>query len=94
MIEDHAAFFTDFAEPVTLAGVVLASGGIFDRQYRTASVESFGIEDAGPAVLCIDAELGAADHHDDTAIIRGASYLVIGVEPDGVGFTLLRLRKI
>ncbi len=94
MIEDAALFFADFAEPVTLAGQALASGGLFDRQYRTASVESFGIEDASPSVLCIDADLGGADRHDDTAIIRGASYLVIGAEPDGLGFTRLKLRKI
>lgn len=94
MIENPALFMADFAEPVNLAGALLPHGGIFDRAYRTASVESFGIEGANPSVLCVDVDLGVADHHDDTAIIRGVSYLVVGVEPDGNGYTRLQLRKI
>ena len=93
MIEDPAVFFADFAEAVTLDEVALTHGGIFDRTYRTAAVESFGIEDAAPSLLCIAADL-PADPHDATAKVRGVAYLVIGVEPDGMGFTRLKLRKI
>lgn len=89
--EDLDVFLSDFGEPVTLAGATVQA--IFDRAYRSADAEHLQIEDRAPVLTCKDADL-PADPHDETVVIRGASWLVIGVEPDGTGLSRLKLRKL
>lgn len=81
---DNAAFFTDFAIDLTVDGVAVR--GVFDRPYAAA----FGgmVNGSGPQVF-VPSETVVA--RGDAVVIAGASFTVVGIEPDGTGITLLRL---
>lgn len=80
-----------FAEPVSIAGKTI--DGVFERRAKVLDVDGMAVDDTQPTLTCQTADL-PPDPHDETATIRGEAWLIIGVEPDGVVFTRLRLRKI
>ena len=80
----EAAYFTDFAIDITVNG--LPARGIFDNGF--ASTFSGMVDGTSPVLHMLSAVPVA---RGDTAIISGAFYTVIGVEPDGTGVTQLRL---
>lgn len=83
---DTAAFITDFAIGLTVAGVPVR--GIVDNGYAQA----FGGMVSGTAPSVTVASTVVATR-GDAVTIGGEAYVVTGVEPDGTGITTLRLDK-
>lgn len=82
--ENLSAYFADFGVDATLNGEAVR--GLFDRAYG----EAFGGLVAGNSpVFRLPSEISAGD--GDALVIASVNYLVVGVEPDGAGMTLLRL---
>lgn len=84
LVELYSAYFTDFAVPVTVAGV--QTTGIFDKTYQ----ESFGIVAGNNPVLVIKTS-DVSPQEGDAVNVNGVAYTIAGVEPDGTGITLLQL---
>lgn len=89
-VEDPAPFLADFAVAATLQGVAVASGVIFDAEYREA-IGNY-VEGSAPVALAIAAEVPSVAQ-GQSLVIGATTYKVRGVEPDGTGFVLLRLEK-
>jgi hypothetical protein len=64
--------------------------GIFDKQYFEAQAAFAGVHSSQPTFLGKASDFEDAAH-GDTLLINSVNYKVVGVEPDGTGFTLLRL---
>jgi hypothetical protein len=87
-VEPLGAFFTDFAEVVTIAGV--AGNAIFDDGY--ASALDGAVSSSGPQLIVRQADFpGAAA--GAAVFARGINYAVAAVEPDGTGVAVLRLER-
>lgn len=93
--EDIAAFFDprDFAEAATYTpagGSASSVNGHFDRAYAEALGDLAG---NAPRFACASADVPAATRGDGL-VVRGASYRIANVEPDGTGLvTLLTLQE-
>lgn len=88
--EDLTAFFdpvNGFAEAVTYQGSEIEV--IFDNAYVKVDLGS-GVESRHPACVARAADVPAVAH-GHTVVRGGATYHVIGVEPDGAGVVLLLL---
>jgi hypothetical protein len=86
--EDLGAFFTDFAETVTVAGTVGAA--IFDDGF--ASALDGAVASSGPQLVVRLATFPAAAP-GAAVFARGVNYAVAAVEPDGTGLAVLRLER-
>jgi len=86
MIEDYGAFLLDFGETVTVNATPIMA--IVDSPYTLA------LEVAGTAwsLTCISSDVSTVDQ-GDPVVARGVSYTVVGIEPDGTGFTTLRMER-
>lgn len=71
-------------------GVVTVSG-IFDNGYASAFDGLVGAQQ--PTFVCDSAAVAQAEQID-TVTIGEVAYSVTNIEPDGVGMTTLRLRKV
>lgn len=87
-VEDLSVFFDtdEFAEAVNYNGREIT--GIFDNAY----FEGQNMQGSQPVFSCATADVAAA-RHGDMLVRAGATYKVVGVEPDGTGMSLLRLEK-
>lgn len=84
--ENLDAFFADFGVDSTLNGEPVR--GLFDAAYG----EAFdGLVAGRSPVFRLPSSVAVAD--GDALVVAGVGYEVIGIEPDGVGLTLLRLEK-
>ncbi len=63
--------------------------GIYDDEYY----ESLDVESSDPVFHCRTSDVSDAVH-GKTLVVNATNYTVKGVEPDGTGFTLLRLEKV
>ncbi len=82
-------------------GVFTPSGGspriipvIFDNEYQAAQYREAeaGIESSGPKVTCRESDVvGVA--HGDILVIRGNTWYVLEVRPDGTGLVTLILSQ-
>lgn len=82
-------------------GVFTPSGGssrnipvIFDNEYQAAQYQEAdaGIESSGPKATCLEADVvGVA--HKDTLALRGVTWHVLEVRPDGMGLVTLILSQ-
>lgn len=98
-LEDfNAAFFDGSFDE---AAVYTPSGGqartiqvIFDNEYQAAQFAQAEseIESSGPQATCREADV-AGVAHGDTLSIRGVTYSVAEVHPDGTGLMVLILSK-
>lgn len=84
--DDPAAFMTDFAADATLDGAAVR--GVFDNGFASA----MDIAGTAPSLL-LPSSSAASAAAGQTLVVGGVSYTVTGVEPDGTGMTLLRLRE-
>ena len=84
-VEDKGVYFTDFGEPAVIAGK--SATVIFDNAF----LASLDVESANPVCLCADEDV-AGVAQGASVLLRGTSYKVAGVHPDGTGFTMLELR--
>lgn len=82
-------------------GIFTPSGGqarpvrvIFDSPYQAAQFAQAEteIEASGPRATCREAEV-AGVAHGDTVQIRGVTYSVAEIHPDGTGLVILILSK-
>ena len=81
-----AAYTADGANPVNIMVV-------FDEPY--IGLDAGGqvtVESQTPTALCRSSDVSNADHAA-TIVISGTTYNVVGVQPDGTGFTILALEK-
>lgn len=65
---------------------------IFDAEYFTISGGQ-GVESASPAALCRTSDVSDAVHGMPFRV-NDTDYLIRGVQPDGTGFTLLKLELV
>ena len=98
-LDDFNASFFDgtFDE----AAVYTPSGGqaksiqvIFDNEYQAAQFRQADaeIESSGPRATCRESDV-AGVAHGDTLQIRGTTFSVVEVHPDGTGLVILILSK-
>lgn len=87
--EDLDTFFetSDFAETATFGSTPIA--GIFDDAYANA----LGIAGSGPTFTCKSSDATSLNPGTSTLTIRSSSYLVVGVEADGTGVSIVRLQE-
>jgi len=86
-IEDRAPFFADFGEAATLNGNGVTV--IFDHDF----LASLGVESSSP-VAVIDDVQAVGLTHGLNLVLRGITYALVGIHPDGTGLTHLELEKI
>lgn len=89
MSEDLDAFLdtADFAEVAVFAGLEIA--GIFDNGFAA----SFEVAGSVPTFTCKEADVADIEPGTSTLTIRSSSWLVLGVEDDGTGLSVLRLQQ-
>lgn len=80
-------FFTDFAELITVNSVEVQA--IFDAAY-TIGLDVASVKPVA-RVKSADVAAAAVGH---TAVVRGISYRVADMQPDGTGTTLLELERL
>ena len=84
---------TEFATASTFGGATI--NVILDREYFTQELEvgDVGIESSAPIAYCRRTDVSSDSQGDSITIPSGGTeYVVVGVEPDNTGMTLLRLR--
>ena len=88
---DLPTFFADFAERVsTPVGTLL---GIFDEQHAGV-LEEPEVDSVAPMLTCRTDDLARLRvGHGSVLTLRGMSYIVRSVQPDGTGVTVLRLQE-
>ena len=97
---DIAAFNADlFDGTFDEVAVYTPAGGaerpvrvIFDNEYQASQYKEAdaGIESSGPKATCMEADVvGVA--HKDTLVLRGVTWYVLEVHPDGMGLVTLIL---
>lgn len=86
-VEDRDPFISDFAESAVWNGTTTISG-LFDNFY----FDPMGniAEGSDPRFL-VDTDAVVGIDQGDTLVIGSTTYKVRGKEPDGTGFTLLKL---
>lgn len=87
--EDLDTFFetSDFAETALNGATPIY--GIFENGYGS----SFDIAGNVPTFICKSSDATSLTPGSSTLTIRSSSWLVVGVEADGTGVTLLRLQE-
>ena len=87
--EDLDTFFetSDFAETALFGATPLV--GIFDNAYGDA----LGVVGSSPIFTCKSSDATSLNPGTSTLTIRSSSYLVVGVEADGTGLTVVRLQE-
>ncbi len=83
----------DFGQSATYT----ASGGspatitiIFDNEFFLSTIVGSGYENTNPTALCKTTDVSTATN-GATLVTDSVTYYVIGVQPDGTGFTKLIL---
>jgi len=66
--------------------------GILDRQFLPVDVLGHGVESSQPMFLCRTADLPAITRGTTTLTATGEDFVVVEVQPDGDGLTMLKLR--
>jgi hypothetical protein len=86
---------SDFAEPIIYtnpSGAKKTIAAIYDAPFQPITIEGVVYQSSQPKVACkTDDVLDATNN--STVNVRGTSYNVIAVEPDGTGLTVLILSK-
>lgn len=87
--EDLDTFFetSDFAETALFGSTPIV--GIFDNAYGDA----MGVAGSSPIFTCKSSDANGLNPGTSTLTIRSSSYLVIGVEADGTGLSVVRLES-
>lgn len=87
--EDLDAFLNaaDFAETALFGATPIV--GIFDNAYGAA----FDVAGSTPTFTCKSSDASGLNPGTSTLTIRSSSYLVVGVEADGTGLSVVRLQE-
>ena len=84
IVEVLSGYFTDFGEVVTW------SGGSFTAIFDTPVNESGQVLSTTPILTAPSADIGALAAGDSVSV-RGTTYTVRTVEPDGTGLTIITI---
>jgi hypothetical protein len=74
------------------SGIPASITVLFDNDYQGIDLASGQIMSSGPAAYCKSSDVPNATQGDEMTI-NGVLYTVIGIEPDGTGLTILRLKE-
>jgi hypothetical protein len=86
--QDRLDLLSSLGDDITYNGSAIKA--VFDSTYYEATMGDFGVEGAQAGMMCRDIDL-TAPVHGDVVVVRGVSYVVIGVKPDGTGMTEFEL---
>ncbi|MBT9171351.1 MAG: hypothetical protein DDT18_01725 [Actinobacteria bacterium] len=92
---DIDTFFSDFAVDAVFIRAGVAPRNIrvlFDEDYKTIMDELVGVEGAASSAICRTSDVRDAVHND-TLVIGGITYFIVGIQPDGTGVTILLLSR-
>lgn len=87
-VEDFRAYMADFGVQATIAGV--PARVIFDNRYAEAF--DMAMSTSAPQAGLPTENAGAAAQ-GGTVVIGGVSYRITAVQPDGTGWTVLKLQE-
>ena len=99
MIRDPlAVFLKDFAEDAAVVfewetdGIPhsLTVNAIFDNSFVDAAIGETAMDTTAPRLTCQASEVATLPR-EALVVIRGKSYSVVQVQPDGTGFTVIHL---
>ncbi len=79
-----------FGVAATYNGVTTVNGVFENEFFEAIAGATVPIESAQALFTCRTADVPSATHAD-TLVISGSSYIVVGVQPDGTGMTILIL---
>lgn len=90
--EDREALLADFGTVVTKADSSTFTA-IFDAEFLSIDPNAtVGYEGSDPMIMARSADVSSLVH-GSALTISGASYQVVGIEPDGTGMTVLQLEE-
>lgn len=88
---DLADFLMDFGESAIInSGTEITV--IYDNEYASAAPMGADIESSKPTAIAKTTDVEELSH-GATVEIRGIIYKVVGIQPDGTGFTTLILSE-
>lgn len=100
MIRDPlSVFMKDFAEDDELVFAFLngddeettvSCRGIFDNSFVDANIGETALDTTAPRLTCIASEVASVPR-EATCTVRGKSYSVTQIQPDGTGFAIVHL---
>ena len=96
-VEVFSEFYNtdDFAVNATYTpqgGSASTITGIFDEEYQLIDAGSVGVSGSTPVFECASSSVPAAAP-GDTLVVNAVTFLVVEVQPDGTGVTVLILEK-
>lgn len=91
MTGDVAPFFNPADGLVVPA--MLDLGATFYVHFDRGYVDVLGTPSTGPAATCKSADVSTAEQDVSVLTVGGVDYQVKGIEPDGLGVTVLRLSE-
>lgn len=87
---DLADFLQDFGESAIINGKEVTV--IYDNEFKMAVPMGADIESSNPTAIALSSDVeGLA--HGDSVEIREITYKIVGIKPDGTGFTVLVLSE-
>lgn len=81
----------DFAVTALYNGVT-SIDVIMDRAYFEDTGGRLGTEGTAPVATILSVDIPSAAH-GHTLVVEGVTYKFVGIEPDGMGITVVRLEK-
>jgi hypothetical protein len=91
-VEDRSVFFSDLDSVVAIYN----GGGTVRGYLDLAYIEPLGnaVQGSAPVFTCNASDLPSIRQSDTLFfVVRGETYKVVGVEPDGTGILALRLER-
>jgi hypothetical protein len=90
--EDLSVFFNnaDFADTVTVIATGRTFQGIFDAAYFDPEVGAAVVDSTDPRITCKTSDLANVERGRQISI-KGATYSVVSVQPDGTGTSIVML---
>lgn len=86
---DRLSMLDDWDAATYLGGQI---SGIFNAEYIEIGDNEAAIESSQPNFLCREIDVSGIAHGAMMSI-KGSTYKVVGVQPDGAGLTLLMLEE-
>jgi hypothetical protein len=87
---DLAGFLRDFGEPAIINGKEVTV--IFDNEFKMAVPMGADVESSSPTAIAMSSDVDGVAHGDSVEIY-GTTFGVVGIKPDGTGFTVLVLSE-
>jgi hypothetical protein len=88
--KDLAGFLQDFGEPAIFNGKMVTV--IYDNEFKMAVPMGADVEGSSPTAIALSSDIDGVAH-GDTVEIRETTFKIVGIKPDGTGFTVLILSE-